>query len=131
MRSLGLLFLVAGVLVALGGLVQINPIWLYGPYDAGAVSHRRAARLVHGLARRARCACSRRCASHVFGYRVPELLLAGRGLPDADVRLLLFAWPALDHRFGGDPVEPAGTEHHLLVRPRRPTRAAPRSAPRR
>ena len=32
-RSLGLLFLVAAVLVALGGLVQINPIWEWGPFE--------------------------------------------------------------------------------------------------
>ncbi len=31
-RSLGLLFATAGVLFLLGGLVQINPIWLWGPF---------------------------------------------------------------------------------------------------
>ena len=31
-RSLGLLLATAGVLFLLGGLVQINPIWLWGPY---------------------------------------------------------------------------------------------------
>ncbi|HEX8752602.1 MAG TPA: cytochrome b N-terminal domain-containing protein [Solirubrobacterales bacterium] len=31
-RSLGLMLAVAGVLLLLGGLVQINPIWLWGPY---------------------------------------------------------------------------------------------------
>ncbi|MGN6275917.1 MAG: cytochrome bc1 complex cytochrome b subunit [Solirubrobacterales bacterium] len=31
-RSLGLMVAVAGVLVLLGGLVQINPVWLWGPY---------------------------------------------------------------------------------------------------
>ena len=31
-RSLGLLFAVAAALLLLGGLVQINPIWLWGPY---------------------------------------------------------------------------------------------------
>jgi len=31
-RSLGLFSAVAGVLLLLGGLVQINPIWLWGPY---------------------------------------------------------------------------------------------------
>jgi ubiquinol-cytochrome c reductase cytochrome b subunit len=31
-RSLGLMLAVAGVLVLLGALVQINPIWLWGPY---------------------------------------------------------------------------------------------------
>jgi ubiquinol-cytochrome c reductase cytochrome b subunit len=33
LRSLGLMMLVAAVLVALGGLVQINPIWQWGPYE--------------------------------------------------------------------------------------------------
>jgi ubiquinol-cytochrome c reductase cytochrome b subunit len=32
-RSLGLMIAVAGVLVLLGGLVQINPIWQWGPYE--------------------------------------------------------------------------------------------------
>src|SRR5207248_6183364 len=31
-RSIGLALAVAGVLFLLGGLVQINPIWLWGPY---------------------------------------------------------------------------------------------------
>src|SRR5581483_2961169 len=31
-RSLGLFLVTAGVLFLLGGLVQINPIWLWGPY---------------------------------------------------------------------------------------------------
>jgi ubiquinol-cytochrome c reductase cytochrome b subunit len=34
-RSLGLLSAVAALLFALGGLVQINPIWLWGPYEPG------------------------------------------------------------------------------------------------
>ncbi|MDX6655371.1 MAG: ubiquinol-cytochrome c reductase cytochrome b subunit [Solirubrobacteraceae bacterium] len=32
-RSLGLMLAVAAMLVLLGGLVQINPIWQWGPYD--------------------------------------------------------------------------------------------------
>jgi len=34
----GFFFLVFGVLAALGGLAQINPVWLYGPYNASQVS---------------------------------------------------------------------------------------------
>ena len=34
----GFFFLVFGVVTALGGLAQINPIWLYGPYNPGNVS---------------------------------------------------------------------------------------------
>jgi ubiquinol-cytochrome c reductase cytochrome b subunit len=34
-RSLGLLLGVAGLLFLLGGLVQINPIWQWGPFEVG------------------------------------------------------------------------------------------------
>ncbi|HYX94991.1 MAG TPA: cytochrome bc complex cytochrome b subunit [Geodermatophilus sp.] len=34
----GLFFIVFGVCAALGGLVQINPIWLWGPYNPAQVS---------------------------------------------------------------------------------------------
>ncbi len=34
----GFFFLVFAVLAALGGLAQINPVWLYGPYDPSNVS---------------------------------------------------------------------------------------------
>ncbi len=37
-RSAGLTFIVGGVLALLGGLVQINPIWAYGPYVPYVVS---------------------------------------------------------------------------------------------
>ena len=33
LRSMGWLFAVAAVLVLLGGLVQINPVWQWGPYE--------------------------------------------------------------------------------------------------
>jgi quinol---cytochrome-c reductase cytochrome b subunit len=33
LRSLALLTLVAGLLFALGGLIQVNPIWEWGPYE--------------------------------------------------------------------------------------------------
>ncbi|MBE3033691.1 MAG: cytochrome b, partial [Actinobacteria bacterium] len=34
LRTSGYLMLVAGVLTAFGALLQINPVWLYGPYTA-------------------------------------------------------------------------------------------------
>ena len=37
-RSTGLALLVFAVLAALGGLFQINPVWLFGPYEAAVVS---------------------------------------------------------------------------------------------
>jgi ubiquinol-cytochrome c reductase cytochrome b subunit len=37
-KATGLLFIVFGVCAALGGLVQINPLWLWGPYNPAQVS---------------------------------------------------------------------------------------------
>ncbi|MGY1632176.1 cytochrome bc complex cytochrome b subunit [Geodermatophilus sp. SYSU D01186] len=37
-KATGLLFIVFGVCAALGGLVQINPVWLWGPYNPAQVS---------------------------------------------------------------------------------------------
>jgi ubiquinol-cytochrome c reductase cytochrome b subunit len=37
-KATGLVFVVFGVCSALGGLVQINPIWLWGPYNPAQVS---------------------------------------------------------------------------------------------
>jgi ubiquinol-cytochrome c reductase cytochrome b subunit len=34
LRTSGYFMLVAGVLAAFGGLLQINPVWLYGPFNA-------------------------------------------------------------------------------------------------
>ncbi len=34
LRTTGFFMLVAGVLAAFGGLLQINPVWLYGPFNA-------------------------------------------------------------------------------------------------
>ena len=48
------------LLFALGGLVQINPIWQWGPYEPWLGHQRRAARLVSRLAdRRAAARCRR------------------------------------------------------------------------
>jgi ubiquinol-cytochrome c reductase cytochrome b subunit len=38
LKSTGLMLITAGVIAALAGLVQINPIWAYGPYLAAHVS---------------------------------------------------------------------------------------------
>src|SRR5215211_6838856 len=37
-KATGLIFVVFGVCAALGGLVQINPVWLWGPYNPAQVS---------------------------------------------------------------------------------------------
>lgn len=37
-KSMGLMFITAAVLSFMGGLLQINPVWDYGPFDATTVS---------------------------------------------------------------------------------------------
>ena len=37
LKSLGLFLLILSLLSALGGLVQIDPVWVYGPYDPIAI----------------------------------------------------------------------------------------------
>jgi ubiquinol-cytochrome c reductase cytochrome b subunit len=38
LKSTGLLLLTTAALALMGGLIQINPVWLYGPFDATTVS---------------------------------------------------------------------------------------------
>jgi ubiquinol-cytochrome c reductase cytochrome b subunit len=117
-KALGLFFITGALLCGLGGLAQINPIWLYGPFDPAEVSSASqpdwymgwldgALRIMPNFEIRA------------FGYEIPNpffpaVLLAGITFA------LLFAWPFLEARFTGDHVD-----HHLLDRPRdRPLRTA-------
>jgi ubiquinol-cytochrome c reductase cytochrome b subunit len=96
-RSLGLFFAVAAVLVLLGGLVQINPIWLWGPYHVASATNGAqpdwylgwligALRLVPGW-------------DLVIGGRtvVPNPFWGGALFP-AVVFGLLYLWPWLERR---------------------------------
>ncbi|MEY2455976.1 MAG: ubiquinol-cytochrome c reductase cytochrome b subunit, partial [Acidimicrobiaceae bacterium] len=117
-KAIGLLFLTASVLCFLGGVVQINPIWVFGPFEPAQVSAASqpdwymgwldgALRIMPGWEIRA------------FGYEIPNpffpaVLLAGLTFT------LLYAWPFLEARVTRD-----HAEHHLNDRPRqRPVRTA-------
>jgi ubiquinol-cytochrome c reductase cytochrome b subunit len=103
---------VAGVLVLLGGLIQINPIWLWGPFHTYSSTNGAqpdwylgwligALRLMPGF------------DVTIGDYTlVPNAFWGGAGLPLL-VFGLLFAWPWLERRMNGD----AGY-HNLLDRPR-------------
>jgi ubiquinol-cytochrome c reductase cytochrome b subunit len=117
-RSIGLLVAVAAVLAALAGLVQINPVWLYGPFQPAAVTT--AAQpdwYVGWLEGALRLAPPWRFT--VFGWEVSEVFLPGIVLPGV-LFAVLYLWPFLERRVTGD-----RREHHLLDRPRdRPVRTA-------
>jgi quinol---cytochrome-c reductase cytochrome b subunit len=118
LRSIGLLCAVVAVLSALGGLFQINPIWLYGPFKPYAVSTAAQPDWYMGWLEGA----MRMMPSfqlHLFGYRVPEIVVPTLLLPLATFGAL-YVWPALDKRLTTDRLE-----HHLLDRPRdHPVRTA-------
>jgi ubiquinol-cytochrome c reductase cytochrome b subunit len=111
-RSLGLLSAVAGVLFLLGGLVQINPIWLWGPYHVAQGTNGAqpdwylgwligALRLVPAF-------------DVTIGHYtlVPNPFWGGALFPLV-VFGFLWAFPSLERRFTGD----VGF-HNLLDRPR-------------
>ena len=111
-KSVGLFFLIAAVLAGLGGLVQINPIWLYGPYHPGTVTTfaqpdwymgwlEGALRLMPSFSIQA------------WGYEVPNVFFGGVLLPGITF-LGLYAYPFVEQKLTGT----WRTEHHLLDRPR-------------
>ncbi|MGH9230455.1 MAG: cytochrome bc1 complex cytochrome b subunit [Acidimicrobiales bacterium] len=117
-KALGLFFLTSAVLALLGGVFQINPIWVYGPFDPAEVSTASqpdwymgwldgALRIMPGWEIRA------------FGFEIPNPFFPGVLLAGVTFTLL-YAWPFLESRVTGD-----HAEHHLLDRPRqRPVRTA-------
>jgi ubiquinol-cytochrome c reductase cytochrome b subunit len=117
-KSVGLFFLIAAVLAGLGGLVQINPVWLYGPFDPALVTSpaqpdwylgwiEGALRLFPNWELRG------------FGHEVPEPFFPAVLMPGITFGLL-YAWPFLERWFTKD-----RETHHLLDRPRdRPLRTA-------
>jgi ubiquinol-cytochrome c reductase cytochrome b subunit len=118
-RSLGLLCSVAGLLFLLGGLVQINPVWLWGPYhvsDAtnGAQPDWYLGWLIGGL----RLVPSFDVVIGSYTL-IPNAFWGGAGFP-LFVFLLLAAWPWLERKVTGD-----HAVHNLLDRPRdKPWRTA-------
>ena len=117
-KSIGLFCAIAAVLGLLGGLAQINPVWIYGPFDPASVTSpaqpdwylgwvEGALRLFPPIELRA------------FGFEIPNPFFPAVLLPGITF-LLLYAWPFIEARVTGDHLE-----HHLLDRPRdRPMRSA-------
>jgi ubiquinol-cytochrome c reductase cytochrome b subunit len=117
-KSLGLFFAVFAVLAAMGGLFQVNPVWLYGPFRPEQVPSpaqpdwylgwlEGALRLFPPWEIRA------------FGFEVPNPFFPAVLLPGITFGLL-YIWPFLEAFVTRDH-EP----HHLIDRPRdRPVRTA-------
>jgi ubiquinol-cytochrome c reductase cytochrome b subunit len=111
-RSIGLLLGVAAVIFLLGGLVQINPIWQWGPFETAQATNGAqpdwylgwligALRLVPGF-------------DVTIGHYtlVPNAFWGGALFPLV-VFAILFFWPNIERRVTGD-----RAFHNLLDRPR-------------
>ncbi len=119
LRSIGLMLAVAGVLFLLGGLVQINPIWQWGPFhpylsENGAQPDWYIGWLIGALRLMPNWEL-------VIGGRtvIPNPFWGGAAFP-LFVFAVLYAWPAIERKITGDV-----RRHDLLDRPRdRPIRTA-------
>ena len=110
-RSLGLFGAVMAMVFALGGLAQINPVWLYGPFEVGSVTAPAQPDWYVGWidgALRLWPAWEVRA----FGYTVPNPFFPAVLMPGV-VFLILYAWPFLEPLVTGD-----RDPHQLLERPR-------------
>jgi ubiquinol-cytochrome c reductase cytochrome b subunit len=112
LRSIGLFLTVAGVLFLLGGLVQINPIWEWGPYEPylstnGAQPDWYVGWLIGAL--RLMPALEVQIGDYTL---VPSPFWGGALFPGV-VFGVLYAWPALARRLVDD-----RRGHNLLERPR-------------
>jgi len=110
-RSLALFLGVTSVLLLLGGLVQINPVWQYGPYEPslatnGAQPDWYLGWLIGALRMMPAWEPS------AFGHTLPNPFFGGIAYPALTFGVL-FAWPWIERFATGD-----GREHHLLDRPR-------------
>jgi ubiquinol-cytochrome c reductase cytochrome b subunit len=113
LRSLGWMCAVLAVLVLLGGLVQINPVWLWGPFDPwqatnGAQPDWFLGWLIGAL--RIMPNWEPRFWGHTW---VPNPFFGGVLFPTV-VFAVLYAWPWLEQRF----ITRDRRRHELLDRPR-------------
>lgn len=117
-RSTALLGGVFAAIALLGGLVQINPIWLWGPFEPFAVTTGAQPDWYVGWLEGA-LRLYPAWEITALGYTVPALFFPGVLLPAVTFGVL-YAYPFIEKRITGDT-----DEHELLERPRqRPGRVA-------
>jgi ubiquinol-cytochrome c reductase cytochrome b subunit len=111
LKMLGFFLIVSGVTAAMGGLLQINPIWLFGPYKAAVVSAASQpdwyVMFLDGGARLFPAWDIR-----VGGYTVPGAFWPAVVLPGI-LTVLPMVYPFIETRFTRDK-----QIHNLLQRPR-------------
>jgi ubiquinol-cytochrome c reductase cytochrome b subunit len=111
-KATGLFFVVFGVCAALGGLVQINPVWLWGPYNPAQVSAGSQPDWYIGFLDGSTRLFPAWDINLPGDYTIPALFW-----PTVVIAGLMFTvlalYPIIERRLTGDE-----TSHHLLQRPR-------------
>jgi ubiquinol-cytochrome c reductase cytochrome b subunit len=110
-KSLGLFFAIFAVLALLGGIVQINPVWLYGPFEPQQVTSPAQPDWYLGWLEGA-LRIFPPWETRAFGYEISNPFYPAVLLPGITF-VLLYAWPFLEARFARD-----HEVHHLLDRAR-------------
>jgi ubiquinol-cytochrome c reductase cytochrome b subunit len=109
-RSLGLLFVTAAVLALMGGLVQVNPVWVYGPYIPSAAASPAQPDWYLGWLEGA-LRLGPNWEPTILGITIPSPFLPGIVMPTIIFGGLAL-WPFIEARIGGD-----RSEHHILDLP--------------
>jgi ubiquinol-cytochrome c reductase cytochrome b subunit len=107
--STGLFFLTAGFLALIGGFVQINPIWAYGPFDATVVSSPAQPDWYVGWLDGA-LRIFPPFEPTILGVTIPSPFIPGIVIPGF-VFTVVALWPFIEAKLTGD-----DREHHLLDR---------------
>ncbi|MGH3446099.1 MAG: cytochrome bc1 complex cytochrome b subunit [Nocardioidaceae bacterium] len=108
----GFFFIVFGVTALMGALVQINPIWLYGPYDTAEVTAGSQPDWYMGLPEGA-LRIMPNWESHIAGFTISwNVLIPGLVVPGL-LFLVGVLFPFFERWVTGD-----RREHHILDRPR-------------
>ena len=114
----GFFFIVFGVISLISGLVTINPIWAYGPYDPSPVTAGSQPDWYMGFADGALRLLPGWLEFTAFGFTFSFNVMIGAILLIPVMYGLMAAYPFLEKWVTGD-----NREHHLLDRPRNnPTR---------
>jgi ubiquinol-cytochrome c reductase cytochrome b subunit len=111
MKSVGLMFLVAGVIAAMGAIFEINPIWLYGPYDTGAATSLSQPDWYVGFLEGA-LRLMPPWETQIGNYVINNIFYSGVIIPGI-IFGGLYMVPIIDRKLTGD-----DDDHHLLDRPR-------------
>ncbi|MGH9070359.1 MAG: cytochrome bc1 complex cytochrome b subunit [Acidimicrobiales bacterium] len=111
-KTTGLLMMIFGITALLGGLAQINPIWLYGPYVPYNVTYLVQPDWYMGWLDGA-LRLMPRWEVNLQGHMIPTLFFPAVLMPGVAVPFMML-WPWIEAKFTKD----NRRSHHLLERPR-------------